>query len=184
LSRPAAADMLHGPCGDPLTFGESPLARGFDTFRNSTHRNGPMGSFGATDSRRSRPVTRPILPSLPMGSFGKRPLTRTWLRSGKAHSPGASTLFGTQHIVTGQWVRLAQPIHGRCRPFTRPILPSQPLASFGNTAVGFVRGTLPTRLKLRASNFTHSPGSLPHPHPLPEREGTGFSPSPSGRGPG
>jgi hypothetical protein len=76
---------------------------------------------------RCRPFVRPILPSLPMGSFGK---TGHWLRSRKAHSPGASTLFGTQHIITGQWVRLAQPIRGRSRPFMRPILPSLPMGSW------------------------------------------------------
>ena len=63
------------------------------------------------------------------GSFGR---TGHWPRSGKAHSPRASTLFGTQHIVTGQWVRLAKPIRGRRRPFLRPILPSLPMGSSEN----------------------------------------------------
>jgi hypothetical protein len=35
---------------------------------------------------------------------------------------------------------LAKPIRGRSGLFSRPILPRQPLASFGNTVVGFDRG--------------------------------------------
>jgi hypothetical protein len=51
---------------------------------------------------------------------------------GESPSPGASTLFGTQHILTGQWVRLVKPIRGRSRPFVRPILPSLPMGSSEN----------------------------------------------------
>jgi hypothetical protein len=64
-----------------------PSARRIDTFRNSTHRNGPMGSFGETDSREKSPVHATHSPefangfvshgriagsnrySLPLGSF-------------------------------------------------------------------------------------------------------------------
>ena len=56
------------------------------------------------------------------------------IRSGKALPPRGSTLFGTQHIITDQWVRLAQPIRGRNRPLMPPILPSLPTGSFGKTA--------------------------------------------------
>ena len=70
----------NGPGGPHwLRLGNGPLARSNDAFRNSTHHNGSMGSFG-------------------------------------------------------------KPIRGRSGPFSRPILPRQPLASFRNTVVGFVRG--------------------------------------------
>jgi hypothetical protein len=49
------------------SFGESPLARGIDIFRNSTHHNGPMGSFGATDSRETSPVCATHSPELANG---------------------------------------------------------------------------------------------------------------------
>jgi hypothetical protein len=116
--------------GHDDSFGESPLAQSIDTFRNSTPRNGSMGSFGQTDSREKSPVYATHSPEFAIGFVSKN---GHWLRSGKAHSPGASTLFGTQHIITDQWVRLVKPVRGRRRPFVRPILPSLPLASFRKT---------------------------------------------------
>jgi hypothetical protein len=71
--------------------------------------------------------------------FAKRSLASF----GKTVAPGARTFFGTQHIITDQWVRLGKPFRGRCRPFMRPILPRLPLGSFGRAVVGFVRGNTP-----------------------------------------
>jgi hypothetical protein len=75
-----------------------PLAQSIDTFRNSTHHNGPMGSFGQTDSRETSPVCATHSPELANGFVWEN---GHWLRSGKAHSPGSLTFFGTQHIRTG-----------------------------------------------------------------------------------
>jgi hypothetical protein len=47
-----------------------PPGQSIDTFRNSAHHNGPMGSFGETDSGRSRLFSRPIPPIMPLASFG------------------------------------------------------------------------------------------------------------------
>ena len=44
------------------------------------------------------------------------------LRLGKSQPSGASTLFGTKHIVMDQWVRLGKRFSGRSRPLSRPIL--------------------------------------------------------------
>jgi hypothetical protein len=111
-----------------------------DIFRNSTHHNGPMGSFGETVSREMSPVYATHSPEIANGFVSQN---GRWLRSGKTAPPGARTFFGTQHIITGQWVRLGKPFRGRCRPFMRPILPRLPLGSFGRAVVGFVRGNTP-----------------------------------------
>ena len=52
--------------------------------------------------------------------LGKRPHRPNWLRLGMAHVGGASTLFGTQHIITDQWVRLDKRFHGRSGRFLDP----------------------------------------------------------------
>ena len=141
-----------------LRLGNSLLARSIDTFRNSTHHNGSMGSFGETVSWEIAPDCSTHPPEIAVGfvwengpptelaSFGECPAGPNWLRLGKrpadrigfvwgtASRPGASTLFGTPRIITGQWVRLGKPFRGRSRPFVRPILPRSPLASFGRTA--------------------------------------------------
>ena len=62
-----------------------------------------------------------------------------WLRSGKAPRRSIAH-FGTQHIRTDQWVRLGSRFGGESRRLSRPIGPIMPLASFGNTVVGVVRG--------------------------------------------
>ena len=62
----------------------------------------------------------------------KRPHRPHWLRLGMPHVAGESTLFGTQHIITDQWVRLDKPFHGRSRPFSRLIMPRYPLGSSEN----------------------------------------------------
>ena len=182
----------HGPTDpDWLRSGKAHSPRALTLFGTQHIKTGQWVRLAQPIRGRCRPFSRPILPRQPLASFGKRPLTRNWLRSGKAHSPRASTLFGTQHIKTGQWVRLrnrlagdvarflcpssrdshwlrlvirrwlrsgktparsidvfrnsthqnwywlrlGKPFHGRSRPFSRPILPRQPLASFGNTAL-------------------------------------------------
>jgi hypothetical protein len=49
------------------SFGESPLAQSIDTFRNPTHHNGSMGSFGQTDSREMPPVCATHSPEFAIG---------------------------------------------------------------------------------------------------------------------
>jgi hypothetical protein len=53
------------------SFGESPLARGIGTFRNSAHHNGSMGSFGQTGSRETPPVCATHSPELAIGFVSK-----------------------------------------------------------------------------------------------------------------
>jgi len=82
----------------------------------------PTQSVGTSDpiSLPQCPFSRPIMPRYPLGSFArrhwlrlvKRPHRPNWLRSGMAHVGGVSTLFGTQRIITGQWVRLDKLFHG------------------------------------------------------------------------
>ena len=175
-------------------------AQSIDTFRNSAHHNGSMGSFGETDSgaiaRFSTHLPRYHWVPLKIGadttaimqtrprpfssggashsdghdcSFGEFGLQEELASFGESPSPGASTLFGTQHIITDQWVRLEKPIRGRSRLLSRPIPPIMPLASFGHTVVvassfgetarrariGFVRGKPPTRSITLFRNSTH-----------------------------
>ena len=49
-----------------------PLARSIALFRNSTHQNGSVGSFGKSIRWRSRLPSRPIPPIMPLASFGNR----------------------------------------------------------------------------------------------------------------
>jgi hypothetical protein len=49
-----------------------PPGQSIDTFRNSAHHNGSMGSFGKTDSGRSRLLSQPISPIMPLGSSENR----------------------------------------------------------------------------------------------------------------
>jgi hypothetical protein len=154
------ARLLDSSLREPhwVRLAERPLASfgeghpfGVSTLFGTQHiRTGQWVRLGKPNFGRCRRFTRPILPSLPTGSFGKTgPWLRSgngrlipnWLRSGKVHSFGASTPFGTQHIRTGQWVRLGELFSGRFRRFTRPILPSLPMGSFGRTVIGFVRGS-------------------------------------------
>ena len=101
-----------------------------------------MGSFGATVSRTQ------------LASFGETPTGRS------------GEVFGTQHIITGQWVRLrngfadpigfvwGKPLRGRSRPFSRPIVPNYPLGWFGATPVAsFGETASPTPL----ASFGESP---------------------------
>ena len=147
LGDSVAAHLPSLPLG---SFGDGPCRRSIDIFRNSMHHNGSMGSFGQTVSRAIWPFSRPIMPRYPLGSFGATPLASFrktaspphWLRLGMAHVGGVSTFFGTQCIITGQWVRLDKPFHGRSRPFSRPIMPRYPFFSFPRSSVGMPSATL------------------------------------------
>jgi hypothetical protein len=59
---------------------------------------------------------------------------------GETPPAGVSMFFGTQHIITDQWVRLGSRFGGDLACFLDPSPPIMPLASFGNTVAGFVRG--------------------------------------------
>jgi hypothetical protein len=67
------------------SFGESPPVRSIGTFRNSTHQNVPMGSFGKTDFREMSPDYSTHSPefangfvwSEPLASFGKPPMSES-----------------------------------------------------------------------------------------------------------
>jgi hypothetical protein len=76
FSRPIMPRYPLGSFGAmPLaSFGDGPCRRSIDTFRDSTHHNGSMGSFGQTVSRAIWPFSRPIMPRYPLGSFGATPL--------------------------------------------------------------------------------------------------------------
>jgi hypothetical protein len=67
---------------DWLRSGKAP-SQSIDTFRNPTHHNGPMGSFGEADSGRSRLLSRPIPPKVPLGSFGNTSLASFGDRLGR-----------------------------------------------------------------------------------------------------
>jgi hypothetical protein len=128
----------------PIGFVRGTVSRpGCQWFRNSAHHNGPMGSFGKPIRGRSRPFMRPILPSLPMGSFGK---AVTGFVRGKPIAQGIDIFRNSAHH-NGPMGSFGKPIRGRSGPFSRRILPRQPLASFRNTVVGFVRGIPSMRLK-------------------------------------
>ena len=60
------------------SFGESPLAQGIGTFRNSAHHNGSMGSFGETDSREKSPVYATHSPELANGFVWSRGVGFVW----------------------------------------------------------------------------------------------------------
>ena len=81
-------------------------------FRNSTHQNGSVGSFGKSIRGRSRPFSRPIPPIMPLASFGKTVVglvrgernwlrsvsldgRRDWLRSGKRCAVWRTSSIGT-----------------------------------------------------------------------------------------
>jgi hypothetical protein len=105
---------------------------------------------------RSGPFSRPIMPRYPLGSFGATPLASF----GKTASQTQLASFGDGPCRRGidtfrdsthqnwYWLRLGKRIRGRSRPFSRPIMPryplgsfgATPLASFGKTVVGLVRG--------------------------------------------
>ena len=63
--------------GHDDSFGESPCRRGIDTFRNSTHHNGPMGSFWETVSRAVSPVFLTHHAEIPIGFVWSRSLARS-----------------------------------------------------------------------------------------------------------
>jgi hypothetical protein len=88
------------------SFGESPLARGINTFRISAHHNGPMGSFGMPVGGRNRPLTRPILPRLPMGSWLMSP--NCWSAS-TVPSPGRVPERGCELALKGMPARPSPP---------------------------------------------------------------------------
>jgi hypothetical protein len=105
---------------------------------------------------RSGPFSRPIMPRYPLGSFGATPLASF----GKTASQTQLASFGDGPCRRGidtfrdsthqnwYWLRLGKRIRGRSGPFSRPIMPryplgsfgATPLASFGKTVVGLVRG--------------------------------------------
>ena len=128
----------------------APPARSIHIFRNSTHHNGPMGSFGEADSREKSPVSRPIMPRFPLGSFrktalasfGEQPTIPIGFVWGKPACPEDIFRNSTHH--NGPMGSFGKAIRGRSRPFLDSFsrdchwvrLVKRRLASFGEMASG------------------------------------------------
>ena len=98
------------------SFGESPCRRGIVTFRDSTHHNGPMGSFGQTVSRAISPVFSTHPAEIPIGFVWRHAIGFVW---GELMSPGYRHFSG---LNTSELVLACSEIRGphRCNPAIWP----------------------------------------------------------------
>ena len=110
-----------------IRLGNSLLARNIDTFRNVTHYNGPMGSFGQTESSAIWPVFLTHPPESPIGFVSQK---RSLASSGES-SPGQSiNTFRNSTHHNGPMGSFGQTVSWAIRPVFS--------THYAETAVGFV----------------------------------------------